>query len=52
VRALEDPRHDVLEPAEHGAAVARVFGEPEAVVLLDRVPTPCAADGVRACLSL
>ena len=42
VRALHRPWHDVLEPAEHGAAVAGVLGEPEAVGGLDGVSAPRA----------
>jgi hypothetical protein len=47
VCALQRPRHDVLEPAEHRAAVPSVFGEPVAVARLDRIAAPGASQGFR-----
>jgi hypothetical protein len=56
VRSLHRPRHDVLQPAEHGTAVAGMLAEPVAVVLLDRITAPRAGEPfslrrVRACPS-
>jgi hypothetical protein len=47
VRALYRPRDYVLEAAEDSSAVARVLGEPVAVVGLDGVPAPGAFQGHR-----
>ena len=42
VRALDDPGHDVLEPAESGAALARRLGRAEAIVGPDPDAAPAA----------
>ena len=42
VRALDHPRHDVLEAAERGPALARGLRRAEAVVRLDVVAAPAA----------
>src|SRR4051794_41511239 len=42
-RAPDRPRDEMLEPAEHGPAVAGRLVRPVAVALVDRAPAPAAA---------
>ena len=46
VRPLHRPRHHVLQPAEHRAAVAGVLGRPEAVRGIDGAPHHVHLSGV------
>src|SRR4051812_714083 len=51
VSALDRPRHEVLQAAEHRAALARPLEQTEPVVALDASPAPGAALPLAGCRS-